>query len=165
MRETRCQISRRRLVAGLGATVGGTILMNTSSPAMAEQQRVRPLISLSCPADGSEIEQALCDALRQALKQAVPHAMLRYGEEIAPMPGSMALKLVPVRETRHSIAAHLEWKTTAGAAWQTGPEVALDSPDVALRVGMMTRLAPDMIRVSKVPLPGTDVNTGAGASD
>lgn len=139
--------------------------MNTSSPAMAEQQRVRPLISLSCPADGSEIELALCDALRQALKQAVPHAMLRDGEEIAPLPGSMALKLVPGRETRHSIAAHLEWKTTAGAAWQTGPEVALDSPDVALRVGMMTRLAPDMIRVSKVPLPGTDANTGAGASD
>lgn len=148
---TSCRFARRVFLAGLGCAVGG-MLMSAPVSAMSEQ-RARPVIALSCPQDASEIGRALCDALKQALRQASPHAVIRDGEEVAPMAGSLALKLVAVRETRHGIVTQLQWKTTPGAGWETGPEVALDSPDVALRGSMLSRYAEGLIRASRLPLP------------
>lgn len=154
MRETRHQIGRRFLVVGLCASFGG-FCMSSSTSAMTGQ-KVRPVIALSCPQGASDPVQALCGALQQTLQQAVPHGLIRTGEDVAPMPGSLALRLVPTHETRHGLSAHLEWKTIQTEAWQTGPDVTLDSPDVALRAGMMTRLAAGLVRASDLPLPGTN---------
>ena len=124
-----------------------------TDPALAQSQRLRPVFELSCPDGDSAMQQALCGALQLALQQAVPHAVIRMGDSVAPVAGSLAIRLLPERETRHAMAARLSWKTDQAADWVMGPDVALDSADVALRPHMMEQLAQGLLKVSKLPLP------------
>ena len=153
MRKHRRKINCRDIVAGLCASMaltGGALM---TDPALAESQRLRPIFELSCPEGDSEMRQALCGALQEALQEVVPHAVIRTGDSVAPLAGSLAIRLVPERETRHAMAARLHWKSDQTADWVMGPDVALDSADVALRPHMMKQLAQGLLKVSKLPLP------------
>lgn len=150
MRDTRRHKNRRQVLALFCLCLGGGLM---SDMAMAQSQKLRPVIELSCPEGQGDMGQALCGALQEALQQAVPHALIRPGEDVAPLAGSLAIRLVPGRETRSALEAHLQWKTTQGAGWETGPDVSLQASDVALRPQMMPQLARDLIKASKLPLP------------
>lgn len=150
--------NRRVFAAGLCISMAltGGILM--TDPALADVQRLRPIIALSCPPADSDLRQALCGALKEALQEAAPQAVIRrtQARQDAPVPqGSLEIDLLLERETPHGMAARLRWKTDPQSAWVTGPDVALDSVDVALRPSMMKQLAQGLLKINKLPLPAS----------
>lgn len=166
MRDAYGQINRRRMAKGLGACICAAALSGTggmaegrimtSSAAPGSQQKIRPVIGLSCPADMSDRGQALCDALHKALQQAAPGAVLRRADLQASAlpPGSLTLRLLPGTEDRHALSARLQWQTPEDADWTTGPEIRMEAQDAPLSTAMMSRLAAGLIRASHLPLPG-----------
>lgn len=117
-------------------------------------QKQRPVIALSCPEKTTEMTEALCDALYRQLQQSAPHSVLRRGQDLASVPGSLVVELSVGAQSRTMLPARLRWKTATTGGWETGPEMTLSVSDTAVSDTMMPRLAQDLLQISDLPLLG-----------
>lgn len=135
-------------LGGLGMT-GPAASMGAKNTA---QQMARPVIALSCPAKATQFSDALCEALFQQLHQIAPRSIVRRGQDLAPVSGSLLVELSVGAPSRTALPARLRWKSASSGGWETGPEMTLSVSDAELSASMMPRLARDLLQISALPL-------------
>jgi hypothetical protein len=101
----------------------------------------------------------LCDALLRQLQQVALRSVVRRGDTLAPVPGSLVVELSMGAPSRTMLPARLRWKSATSEGWETGPEMTLSVSDAELSASMMPRLAQDLLKISALPLP--DAKPGA----
>lgn len=128
----------------------GVWMMPMEGAAMAEQ-KMRPVIVVSCPPDVPQ-PKALCREMMQALRAASPDGalvrLLQEGESFEPGSGDLEVVLRLEALRADHMSAHLEWRRAATDTVQAGPSVSLDVMDGGLDTVSYTRFVEGMLQVT-----------------
>ncbi|RJE82652.1 hypothetical protein [Paracoccus onubensis] len=127
-------------------------------PPMSQARQLdRKVILLSCPSDIAEPKR-LCQAMVQALAEAIPSSIIRNvapGDEIPSRPGDVGVALVMSDVTAQGMTGRLDWQIGQGPR-QLGPERWLDVMDATGSPKIYDRFARSIVDASEGMLKAID---------
>lgn len=122
-------------------------IISLMSPMSRAEQPDRRIILLNCPSDIADSE-LLCQAVAQALSEAVPSGIIKSvsSDDQTQIPaGGIGVTLVMSDVTAQGMTGRIDWQTGRGRR-QNGPEIRLGVMDAALSSKMYERFAHSLVR-------------------